>query len=1370
VPESKIVQSTRFLGWRQTARHGTKAVHYFLNLEQQSIRSRNATVRSRYRVQQLRDLHTRQTNITASTAIPSVLPGILLRPSLPAGALPSAVITGDFNGDGKLDWLVANAGDDSLDLYLGNGDGSAQPPIIIPLLGQSPVAVAAGDLNGDGKLDLVVAEADSDSIGILFGNGDGTFQPEVELPAFPVQTLAVALADVSKDGHLDIIVGVAGNPQTPTNGPFAVLLNNGTGGFGAPIYAPNPSSSEIPSADELSVADVNGDGFPDVVATTTGGNVQVFLGKGDGTFTVGQLVDQSSGGTISRLIQNAVLGDVNGDGCPDVVDADDESVVRIFLGDCKGNFNTTNPPVYEMGDDAYGLAVADINGDGHPDLIIGGVPLPQDTLAFVGDVTGDTVGVRLNDGTGHFGPLHVYRGDPGIFSLAVGDLSGNGHPDIITANQNADTTSVYLNDGTGEFGEPEGGYDGEVEGSVNGYLNPPKSGFLVTDVNGDGLPDLTLIEANDISTSLFQITVMLNQGNGQFSAPIRTPAFRSDYIVNDFTFAAFRKTGQKDFLGASFDDSTNCGQPQLIYAPNTGNGSFGSPVQIPLTLTNACFSFPILGVGDFNNDGNLDFAVVSPTGPSTAPIEVTVYLGNGDGTFQPPRQADFALPPGVDNSPYAVFVGDANGDGKPDIFVWDSNNVYGAPPTGKDLLEFLGNGDGTFQPPRDVLQSLYAMTMRDLDHDGRLDVIDINSGSPPAEYAPGTAPPVVSIYLGQPDGSFSLAQTYSPFSDDLDAFFGNTASNGPNDQIVMPYIGDFNGDGNTDIALIQLQGNGAAPAFAQFLVGNGDGTFTPAYDIYPLRIQYAPDLAAENVFGDGHAAFIQAPNFPASYHILRSNTAPSFQIQPDETPVFGSKDALDISLNTPATSDTTVSLSSNDANVLLPASATIPAGTLSIQVPFTLSISIAQDRWFSITGQANRETHVVYDFTARPGLDSYTLDVAPPPLDTVQPGGISELWAAGVQANGDASGTFQISCSGLPTGLSCQFLNGTSSSTVDTNSSFIGSDFSILATPNVAFGTYAFNVVASDGYNTLVAPETIQVPAPPPPAPIVNFEPSQVSFPTSLVGTSQNQTESLVNQGNATLQITGITAQSGANGTFSQSNNCGSSLAAGTYCTITVTFNASSVGSSSGTLSVSDNAAGSPQSIPITASAGDFAVQPAAGGSTTLTVSPGTSAVFSLQVAPNNFVGWVYLSCSGAIPEGSCAIQPSPISMSGSSPAGFQATVTTTAPSGGGFLVPVRFRPGLPTVPIVAFAVFILAMALLMAFVRDGENQYRARTLRGIAVVLLVTSVLALAGCGGGGGQVSGGNPGTTPGSYPFTITASAGGGTRSLQITVVVK
>src|SRR5262249_46480829 len=119
--------------------------------------------------------------LTATSPSFVSLPGIYLRPSLPAGALPSSIATGDFNGDGKLDWVVANAGDDSLSIYFGKGDGTSQLPIVLPLLGKSPLEIAVADINGDQKLDLVVAEADSNTIGILYGKGDGTFQPEAQL-------------------------------------------------------------------------------------------------------------------------------------------------------------------------------------------------------------------------------------------------------------------------------------------------------------------------------------------------------------------------------------------------------------------------------------------------------------------------------------------------------------------------------------------------------------------------------------------------------------------------------------------------------------------------------------------------------------------------------------------------------------------------------------------------------------------------------------------------------------------------------------------------------------------------------------------------------------------------------------------------------------------------------------------------------------------------------------------------------------------------------------------------------------------------------------------------------------------------------------
>ena len=93
------------------------------------------------------------------------MPGVQLRPTLPAGSIPTSVVTGDFNQDGHMDFIVANALDNDLWIYLGKGDGTFQLPRVIPLSkGLAPVGLAVGDLRGIGKLDLVLAEADTETV------------------------------------------------------------------------------------------------------------------------------------------------------------------------------------------------------------------------------------------------------------------------------------------------------------------------------------------------------------------------------------------------------------------------------------------------------------------------------------------------------------------------------------------------------------------------------------------------------------------------------------------------------------------------------------------------------------------------------------------------------------------------------------------------------------------------------------------------------------------------------------------------------------------------------------------------------------------------------------------------------------------------------------------------------------------------------------------------------------------------------------------------------------------------------------------------------------------------------------------------------
>jgi hypothetical protein len=220
---------------------------------------------------------------------------------------PAKLVVGDFNHDGRPDVAVTcqYGGSSSVDVLLGNGDGTLQPAVHYAVDG-FPNSVKAGDVNGDGRPDLTVDSGVIASFSVLLGNGDGTFQPAQSFPLAHAPW-GHALGDVNKDGRLDVIVA-----NSDANS-ISVFLGNGDGTFQAP--ADYPTGGSIPVYPVI--ADFNRDRKPDIAVAHSYSHdgdepVSVLLGNGDGTF-------QASQNYPGAPSPGLATGDLNNDRYPDLV-------------------------------------------------------------------------------------------------------------------------------------------------------------------------------------------------------------------------------------------------------------------------------------------------------------------------------------------------------------------------------------------------------------------------------------------------------------------------------------------------------------------------------------------------------------------------------------------------------------------------------------------------------------------------------------------------------------------------------------------------------------------------------------------------------------------------------------------------------------------------------------------------------------------------------------------------------------------------------------------------------------------------------------------------------------------------------------------
>jgi hypothetical protein len=370
------------------------------------------------------------------------------------GHYATSLAVSDLNGDGKPDAAVVNNGSGTVDVLLGNGDGTFRPAVSYGSGSYWAVSVAIADLNNDGKPDLVVttcvdSTCSNFGVGVLLGKGDGTFEPAVAYGSGGYSALSVTIADVNGDGKPDLVVAhLCASSNNCANGSVGVLLGNGNGTFKAALTY----DSGALYASGVAVADVNGDGKADLVVSnycvsgsirdcangTSGmvadGSVGVLLGNGDGTFQ--PAVSYNSGGKVAWAV---TVADLNGDGRPDLLvtnacgDSSNcmgDGLVGVLLGNGDGTFQTAVS--YDSGG-VYSEAVAtgDVNGDGKVDLLV---------TNFTACSNGDTcphgsVDALLGKGDGTFQSALGYNsGASAATSVAVADVNGDGRPDIVVAN------------------------------------------------------------------------------------------------------------------------------------------------------------------------------------------------------------------------------------------------------------------------------------------------------------------------------------------------------------------------------------------------------------------------------------------------------------------------------------------------------------------------------------------------------------------------------------------------------------------------------------------------------------------------------------------------------------------------------------------------------------------------------------------------------------------------------------------------------------------------------------------------------------------------------------------------------------------------